>query len=388
MDANGSLDATVTIVPGHLMYAQIPADNLRHFVDGIFSGFAKNPIADSVSGYGHRYVAGHDLLIDVPRTISTHGPFEGLKQAGHIVLTDFPTKAGIPIPAFSQSGLGQLLEQAGIPRGWLQVNISDAGWGIYAISEGSNDLAVALQGVLAMDQGVFFDTFVEGTLEVYFAVLWQNPFLLAGGLENIFSGIVASWNTLSVYVDPLDFFGAAGTSALIGFVLAHGLADESLNDAGKDAIRSGTVGALYTLSPAFGFGALAGFTAYRLGGALAKHQQKEMNARLSIDENSYRLLVEEICNRNIPVRELLVKALPQFILLDKAPTLPSEGTILESNGPRFSSTHLTFSTSAAYLQANVRTISTKIKNLSDDSPILLDWYQTALDQSRPNNNPQ
>lgn len=378
MDANGSLDATVTIVPGQLAYTHIPAQELRDFVDGLFPGLAKNPIADSVSGYGHRYVAGHDGLIDVPRTIFEHGPWEGLRQAGHIIATDWPTKAGIPIPGFSQQGLGQFLEQAGIHRGWMQVNICDTGIGVIAIAEGSNDLALALQGVLAMDHAAFFDTFVEGSIEVGFALLWKNPFLFAGGIENILAGIAASWNTLSVYVNPLDFFGAAGTSALIGFGLAHGLAGENLSDAGKDAIRSGSIGALYTLSPAFGFGALAGFAAYRLGGGLAKRHNEAMNTCLSIDEQAYRLLVEEICKGNLPVRELLDRAAPRQWLRDDAPTLSIQRNVLEDKFLTLSDNCLMLETQASSLEENAATLATKVTTLPDDPTILADWYRTAM----------
>lgn len=376
------MEATVYIVPSQLVYMKIPHKMLRDSVDGfvdrLIPGLSHNPIADSAKGYGHRYIAGHDLLLDVPRTFSSHGPVEGLRHAGHVLLTDFPTKAGIPIPGFSQSGLGHLLEKAGIHEGWVQVNIFDTGWGVIAFTEGASDLAQALHGTLTMDWGTSFDTFVEGSAEIYFALSTQNPFLLAGGVENILAGLVSTWNTLTVYVDPLDFFGAAGTSALIGFVLAHGLAGENLTDSGKDAIRSGTMGALYSLSPAFGFGALAGFSAYRLGGLLAKQHNKEMSGSLSIDEESYRLLMVEVCKGNTPVRELLEAAMPRLRLSDNAPKLQAQSRLLESNFRPLHTNFLTLGSSALTLQDNAFVLLEKCKKLPNDPKILTDLYQSTL----------
>lgn len=118
-----------------LAYLQIPAATLRGFADSLFPGFAKDAVADAVSGTGHRFMAGHDLLLDVMPRFATE-PASAFHQAGHILLTDFPTKAGIPIPGFSHSGLGEFLVNCGIPKGWMCMNIMDAGVGILAVAEG------------------------------------------------------------------------------------------------------------------------------------------------------------------------------------------------------------------------------------------------------------
>ncbi len=371
--------ATAIIVPTQLVYMSIPHKVLRESVDGfvdrLIPGLSNNPFADSVRGYGHRYRAGHDILFDVPRTMVNHGPMNGLRHAGHILATDFPTKAGIPIPGFSQSGFGPLLEQAGIHRGWMQLNFCDAGLGFYVIAEGSTDLAQALQGTLTMDWGTFFDTFVEGSLEISCAMATQNSLFILGAAENIFAGLISSWNTLSVYINPLDFFGSMGTSALIGFCLAYNLAGENLSDAGKDAIRSGTIGALFTLSSAFGFGALAGFTAYRLGEMLSKNHNKLMSSSLSIDEKAYRLLVEEICKGNIPVRELLECSKPRLILNDDAQILTKPGHSLNDRIRAISTDCLTLASDVQTLRVNAPILSKKIKTLLNDPPMLADWYQ-------------
>lgn len=46
-------------------YMHIPADVLRNTVDGLFPSLAKNAVADAVSGFGHRWVHGHDLIMDI-----------------------------------------------------------------------------------------------------------------------------------------------------------------------------------------------------------------------------------------------------------------------------------------------------------------------------------
>lgn len=50
------------------VHIHIPADVLRNTVDGLFPSLAKNAAADAVSGFGHRWAHGHDLITDiVPR---------------------------------------------------------------------------------------------------------------------------------------------------------------------------------------------------------------------------------------------------------------------------------------------------------------------------------
>ena len=370
--------ASAIIVPGQIFYKNIHHRDLYNFVDGIFPRLDKYPLADLGGGGGHRYKFGHDLLIDVPKTAVSHGPWEALRHAGHIILTDLPTKAGIPIPGLSKSGLGSLLEQAGIHRGWLQVSLFDGGVGVLAIAEGSTDLAQAIHGTLTMDWGVFFDTFVEGSIEIGLSLATQNPFLLAGGIENLLAGVVATWNELTVYIDPLDLFGSAGISALIGFSLAYGLAGENLSDAGKDTIRSGVIGGLFAISPAFAFGAMAGFASCRLGSELAKHHAKSMNACLSINEKTYQLLVDEICAGNIPTQELLNCALPSLTLADNSPNLPVQRKVLRSNARTLSSESNILGPQVKVLSENVPILNSQVRILLEDPPTLADLYLTIL----------
>ena len=180
-------------------YMHIPADVLRNTVDGLFPSLAKNAAADAVSGFGHRWVHGHDLIMDIAGQFFRH-PVHAVKQAGHILLTDFPTKAGIPIPGFSQSGLGSLLVDMGIPKGYLSLNMMDAGIGLLAIGEGSSDLISAMSGNVPMDAWTAFDTFGEGGIELALGYSTQNPLLIGAGIENILAGCVSTLKTFTDYV--------------------------------------------------------------------------------------------------------------------------------------------------------------------------------------------
>ena len=330
--------AQIVIAPAHLVYLQIPANELRGLVDGFFPALKANEFADVASGWGHRYRAGHDLLLDVPRTFAFEGPREGLRHAGHIIATDFPTKAGIPIPGFSQSGLGQVLEHIGIPNGWLQLSLFDSAVGILAVAGGTDSLIQALEGKLLMNFGTACQTFGLGGAELAIGVHTQNPLLVAGGIENVLAGLISTWNTYSVYVSPLDFLGAAGISALLGFGIAYTLADQDLGDSVKDAIQCGAVGALYSVSSAFGFGAFAGLVACRLCAALADHQDRASLARMSVDREAYQQLFEALQSRNSDVRHILERTAPLMLgesvskLLDSGISIPHHPTHLSCDG--------------------------------------------------------
>lgn len=400
MDTSQSamMEGTAIIVPGQMAYLELPADVIRSAVEKnvekIFPNLAHCSDADIIpgssvaGGFGHRWEYGHDLLVDVPRTMLEGGPISALRQAGHILLTDLPTKQGIPIPGLSGQGIGHWLENTvGIREGYLSFHMADAGLGILVISEGSSDLIQAINGSLVMNGATFFDTFGEGGFEISLAIAAKNAwglaafnpaFVIVGGMENIVAGVISAYQTVSVYVDPLDFFGSAGTSALIGFGLAHGLAGESLSEASIDGIRSGAVGAFFSLSPAFGYGALAGFISFRLGRKLAQNHNSSMRALMTVDENAYQQLLEELCNGNIHLKEFLDSAEPHITLVDAATTLSTKSTLLNSSV-------LTLSDQFQQLDSNVQILSestlqfkSNAKTLRDDSPILSDWYRTAF----------
>lgn len=276
------------------LYLYTPAETIRAFSDSLFPALAHNSIADIAVGQGHRFKAGHDLLIDV---IASQQSFsDKLSHAGHILLTDFPTKAGIPIPGFSQSGLGQMLVALGIPKGYLCLNICDVGMGIIAIPEGSLDLMHAITGDLPMNAWTFFDTFGEGALEIGTGLMTENPLLLIAGAENLAAGVISGMSALNQYIDQQfvsieEFFGYGMTGFMIGCVLT------TLNSRGKTKKgitknfatmtgRSLLLGGLGSLSVAFSLGAAVGLLGFALGKYLAhragaSYTQEQFKACLS-----------------------------------------------------------------------------------------------------------
>lgn len=392
------VEGSAIVVRGQMAYIKLPADEIRDFVDKQFPTLRHCPHADFIKGAGHRWKGGHDAFVDVPRTLWEHGPIDALKHLGHIYLTDLPTKAGIPIPGLSEQGLGKWLVDAGINKGYLSIHWADGCLGFLAINEGSSDLIQAIHGTLTMNAGTFFDTFGKGGVEIALADAFRDAWGLAafnpslvmlGGMENILAGIVATYQRLSVYVDPLKLFGSAGTSALIGFALAYGVAGQSLSEASINSARSGTVGALFSLSHAFGYGAMAGFISFKLGAKLAKVHNSSMRALLTIDDNAYNQLLLELCNGNVHLAEFLDRAEVHITLVDGAHTLPDECLTHSTECRTLNTNVLALSDECVHLDSKANTLSEStvqlrydVKVLHDDSPILSDWYNTVF--SEPN----
>lgn len=282
-----SLAATATVATAQWAYVQIDTTSLRTFVDQLAPSLAKCSQADYLSGYGHRYRGGHDLLVDVFSTYKAEGARASMHQAGHILLTDFPTKAGIPIPGLSASGLGSFLQEVGINSGWLQLNICDAGVGILAIAEGSSDLLHALDGTLDMSLATFFDTYVEGGIMLALSAGVQNPLLLTGGIENILAGVFSTAKTIvesmSVYIDPIDFFGAGVTSAICGCVLTLLFGQRDSETIFWNTLRAGFTGCCFVINPAFGFGVICGYIAFGLGKKLSGYSSRESDTQSTVE---------------------------------------------------------------------------------------------------------
>ncbi len=277
-------------IGGICSYYSIPAENIRNYVDGLFPVLSKCPQADYLAGHMHRYRGGHDLIVNVARTAQSEGFAPAAKQTGHILLTDFPTKAGIPIPGFSDSGLGRHLVKLGIPKGWLCVNAVDTGIGILAVSEGFGDLRDALAGQLQMDSvWTAFDTFGEGGIELAIAIGTKNPILLASAAENIFAGIVAIRNSVRAvmnpfwYVNPVQFFGSSFCSAICGYAIGRYVAGQSVDDAFVSAMKSGAVSAFFLLSPFAAYGIMAALAAGQLVKNTALHDSEEARRTLQWD---------------------------------------------------------------------------------------------------------
>lgn len=271
------LDVTLLSAMGGVQaaYLNIPAHSIRHFCDSAFPSLAKDALADTASGAFHRWKEGHDLLTDVLPDFFRN-PAEKLHQAGHILLTDFPTKAGIPIPGFSANGLGQLLVDIGIPKGYLCLNIMDSAVGILAIADGTGDLIAAISGNLPMNCWTAFDTFGTGTLEIIAGAWAQNPLMILGGAENIMAGLVSTVKTFSYSIDPAAFFG----SALGSFVISCGIAllinrkeplETKLNSALNAGARAALIGGMGSVSTGFGLAAAAGLGLSSLGAMMGRN---------------------------------------------------------------------------------------------------------------------
>jgi hypothetical protein len=209
-------------------------------------------------------------------------------------------------------------------------------------------------------------------------VATTNPLLMtAAGLQNILAGIVATWNTFSVYVDPLEVFGAAGVSALLGFGMAKCLVGEEITVATRDAIRSGTIGAMYSVSTAFGYGALAGFVVCRLANALASHHNNQSQNRLSVNPKAHKLLIETLRSGSTDIDKILTETKPHW--------LAPEGTSRHSITRKLPSSAKSMHSAARLLNEkplvapnNARTINSKSLMLPSEPHGLAEIYRSVL----------
>ena len=323
-----SIPVKAAVCGADYAYRQIPADSLRQFFDNMFSYLSKNSIADSATGYMHRWKAGHDLLLDVPGTIADKGLAEGMKQGGHILLTDFPTKDGMPIPGLSKSGLGTFLtETLGVPREYLCLNAMDAAVGVVAMSEGTLDIVNVVSNQLRMTPGLFFDTFVEGGAEIGLGVCCKNPLLIAAGAENVGAGMVATFNTVTRpvwYVSPVDFLSGSLSGAVLALLFSKFVLKKDTPASVKSALQSAGVGGLFALSPCFGIGGLVALLCFGIGKAMAQRNEKDARGRFAVSKEELARIeadiktllggMEELCDLSEPppdyVKSLLGDAPP------------------------------------------------------------------------------
>lgn len=260
---------------GHYWYTSLDSKVIRNYVDKLFPDLAKDSIADNLDGKWHRWKEGHDLLTDVFPKLFTR-PGEAFHQAGHILLTDFPTRDGIPIPGLSANGLGQMLTDMGIEKGYLCLNIDNAiqgGIGIMAVSESHTDLITAMNGG-TLDGWTAFDTYGEGIFELCAGIHTSNPLLIAAGIEDVAAGLARTYNTIEIAIDEMvttidEFFGAALGGSLIGIAISHFLwrnrsAEERIRKALFTGTRAAILGGASAISPFLSLGLAAGFCFHEL----------------------------------------------------------------------------------------------------------------------------
>ena len=168
-------------------------------------GDFKNPYMDAVSGKWHRWQHGHDL-IDVAG-LSSNALGKGREGFGHLV-TDLFTKDGLPLPGMSKDYLGagivKTLENIGVdkPIKWLNMNGFDHLFSGLSLAEAGHDLSQAISSeVIDFTWETAFDTFGEGTLEIYFGLQTVNPLLIASGITEYISGSIMLYKDLT-YVEP------------------------------------------------------------------------------------------------------------------------------------------------------------------------------------------
>lgn len=351
---------------GHYWYAELDSKVIRKFVDNAFPGLASDPIADCLDGRWHRWKEGHDLLTDVLPRIATD-PGGALHQAGHILLTDFPTTDGIPIPGLSANGIGShvldlfkdarsliksdplgigphildLFKDYSINSGLLCINIDEAlqgGIGIMAVAEGHSDLIAAMNGG-TLDGWTAFDTFGEGAIELaaglnlpHFiltastGITVHNPLLVAAAIENAVSGAIRTFNTIQLAIDEMvtsieEFFGAVLGGSIIGIGISLFLSrKQSTSQRIQKALitggRAAILGGAGAISPFLSLGLAAGFCFHELcksiiSGEAKVHEYKPDIFRVTLEScmesTSFREAWEAYATCQRSIEELTAK---------------------------------------------------------------------------------
>lgn len=228
-------------------------------------------------------------MFDVAKNIKNDGLKKGLKQFGHIALTDFPTKDGIPIPGLSGSTqLGNLLKNCGINPKWMCLNVMDTSVGVLCVADGYFDIVNAFSGNLQMNFGTFCSTFGQGSLEIGGAILTKNPLLLVSGTEHIVAGIVSAWKTYTIHID----FGATLTSTLLGFLTSKFILKNDMQESVLKAAKSGLITGLFQLSASFGYGAAAGVAYMEYVKYLAKRDSEAVAKYMRVDKDCYERFID------------------------------------------------------------------------------------------------
>ena len=288
--------AKAIVSGGNFAYLKIPTAELRGFFDSSIPALAKNCYADCASGYLHRFSAGHDIIIDIPKTLFRHGPIEATKQFGHILVTDFPTKQGIPIPGLSESGLGRwLTNTVGIPKPYLCINAMDATIGIFACTEGTMDLVNVCANNVRMSPELFVDTFVEGAAELAGGYVTKNPLLLAAGFENLCAGVYSTCYTITHpvwYAEFWDVVGGGVAGAMTSYLISKFILKKDDAICVKNALKSFSISSLFAISSGFGIAGIIGMVASGVGECLARMDNDNREAFYRITKEQYFVFVE------------------------------------------------------------------------------------------------
>ena len=179
----------------------------------IFTKYKTNSYLDCALGRWHRWrVPGHDP-IDVLKQIIKDPLGRGQWDFGHVFITDFFTKDGIPIPGLSQEYLGKylvgILKNLGVdnPIKWLNLNGFDYLFGGFSIYNATNELGKALSdSIIDYEWYDYFHTFGAGAFDIYVGVQTANVLLLGSGIENFVAGSIMLYKDIMIDKVPSTFW--------------------------------------------------------------------------------------------------------------------------------------------------------------------------------------
>jgi len=173
-------------------------------------GNFKNPYMDMDVGKWHRWRHGHDLIDVLGNASNPLG--KGKEGLGHLA-TDLFTKDGLPLPGMSKeylgSGMVKTLEGLGVERPikWLNMNGFDHLFGGISLVESGHDLSQALSTeIVDFTWETAFDTFGEGTLEIYFGLQTANIWLISSGVTEYITGSIMLYKDImredEIFIEP------------------------------------------------------------------------------------------------------------------------------------------------------------------------------------------
>ncbi|MBO7597542.1 MAG: hypothetical protein J6T70_10925 [Bacteroidales bacterium] len=292
----------IFVLPGKAAYIRIPKETILKTLSDLCYKIGKDgEVFTRLDAYPHgnmhRWYGGHDLP-DVIKTFWNEGFASGIKHIKHL-FSDISTPKGLPKPFCSEPYLGKLLQEkcnftprqlcfnlTDIVNGFEKtLNVVDKGVGILCVGEGGMDVFNAFSGKMEMNFATFCDTFGEGAFQLAFGIPTGNGLAIAAGIENILAGIVSTWETYSISIDLVPFFGATLTSTLLGFITSKYLCKNEMPEVIQKSVKSGMITALFQLSASFGYGAAACCAYIDYVKYLAQRDTKQVAKVMKVDEN-------------------------------------------------------------------------------------------------------